>query len=149
MKTLIICESYHHGNTKKIADAMAGIMNADIRKSGEAVDLSGYDLIGFGSGIYMGKSHKNLLKLADSLPETDKKAFIFSTAGGENENMKNHKELRNKLETKGFRIVGEFSCRGFDTFGPFVLIGGLNKGRPDEKDIESAKKFASGLITSG
>lgn len=150
MKTLIICESYHHGNTKKIADAMADVMHADVKKSGEveAKTIEGYDLIGFGSGIYMGKSHKNLLKLADSLPKIEKRAFIFSTAGGANENMKDHKALKEKLEAKGFRIVDEFSCRGFDTFGPLFIIGGLNKGKPDEKDVENAKQFAMKLNTS-
>ena len=42
-------------------------------------------------------------------------------------------------------VVGEFSCRGFDTVGPFKLIGGVNKGRPDERDLENAKKFARGI----
>jgi len=150
MKTLIICESVHHGNTKKIADAMAAELNADIKKPGE-VDLGKigeYDLIGFGSGIYMGKLHKNLLKLADNLPEAGKKSFIFSTAGGDNESMKNHKALKDKLTSKGFKVADEFTCRGFDTFGPLALIGGLNKGKPDEKDLESARQFAARLKSS-
>ena len=151
MKTLIICESYHHGNTKKIADAMAGVLHAEVKKSGEvdASALGQFDLIGFGSGIYMGKSHKNLLKLADGLPKIEKKAFIFSTAGGLNENMKDHKALKEKLEAKGLRIIDQFSCQGFDTFGPLFIIGGLNKGKPDEKDVENAKQFAAKLAASG
>ena len=32
-------------------------------------------------------------------------------------------------------IVGRFSCKEFDTFGPLKLIGGVSKGHPDEKDI--------------
>ena len=150
MKTLIICESVHHGNTKKIADAMAVVLNAEVKKSSD-VDigkLGEYDLIGFGSGIYMGKMHKNLLKLIDDLPSTGKKAFIFSTAGGDNENMKYHKALKDKLASKGFKVTDEFTCRGFDTFGPLVLIGGVNKGKPDEKDMESARQFAARVMGS-
>lgn len=146
MKTLIICESVHHGNTKKIADAMAGPLQAEVKKPGEidAGKPADYDLIGFGSGIYMGKHHKNLLKLADAMPELKgKKAFIFSTSGGDNENFKNHAALKAKLEAKGLPIVDEFNCRGWDTFGPLVLIGGLNKGRPDEGDLEKARQFAA------
>ncbi len=30
MKTLIICHSYHHGNTKKVADAMAAVLQAEV-----------------------------------------------------------------------------------------------------------------------
>ncbi len=144
MKTLIICESVHHGNTKKIADAMAVVLNAEVKKTSD-IDigkLGEYDLIGFGSGIYMGKMHKNLLKLIDNLPNTAKKAFIFSTAGSDNANMKYHKALKDTLASKGFNVVDEFACRGFDTFGPLVLIGGLNKGKPDEKDLERARAFA-------
>jgi flavodoxin len=147
MKTLIICESVHHGCTKKIADAMAAALNSEVKKPGDvdAGKLAEYDLIGFGSGIYIGKMHKNMLKLADNLPGLEKKAFIFSTAGGDNENMKYHKALKDKLASKGFKIMDEFSCRGFDTFGPLVLIGGLNKGKPDEKDLENARQFAARL----
>jgi len=147
MKTLIICESVHHGCTKKIADSMAGPLNAEVKKSSE-VDVSKlgeYDLIGFGSGIYMGKHHKNLLKLADSLPAMEKKAFIFSTSGGANENFKNHAALKAKLVEKGLKIMDEFNCKGHDTFGPLVLVGGLNKGKPDQNDVENARQFAAKL----
>jgi flavodoxin len=150
MKTLIICESYHHGNTKKIADAMAGVMAAEVKNSGEidAGTPGRYDLIGFGSGIYMGKNHKNLLKLADSLPKLEKKAFIFSTAGGDNENMKDHRALKEKLTGKGFGIVDEFTCRGYDTFGPLFLVGGINKGKPDDMGLENARRFAAKMAGS-
>ena len=77
MKTLIICESVHHGCTKKIADAMAATLNAEVKKSGEVDSgkLGEYDLIGFGSGIYMGKMHKILVKLVDNMPKLEKKCF--------------------------------------------------------------------------
>jgi len=151
MKALIICESYHHGNTKKIADAMAGVLHAEVKTSAEvdAGILGSYDLIGFGSGIYASRNHKNLLKLADSLPAMDKKAFIFSTAGAGNGDLKGHRELKTRLEAKGFKIVDEFTCKGFDTFGPLRFIGGISKGRPNENDIEDAKQFAAKLAASG
>jgi flavodoxin len=53
--------------------------------------------------------------------------------------------LKEKLSGKGFEIIGEFSCKGFDTWGPFKLIGGLNKGKPDEEDFKSAERFANSL----
>ena len=56
--------------------------------------------------------------------------------------MKYHNVLKDKLASKGFKVVDEFACRGFDTFGPLFLIGGLNKGKPDEKDLENARQFA-------
>lgn len=75
MKTLIIYESVRHGNTEKIAKAMAGVLEADLLKPDEidAKILLEYDLIGFGSGIYFGKHHKRLLAFIDSLPKLNKK----------------------------------------------------------------------------
>jgi len=54
MKTLVICFSYHHKNTAKIASVFANTLDAEMKTPPE-VDpnrLSEYDLIGFGSGIY-------------------------------------------------------------------------------------------------
>lgn len=108
----------------------------------------GYDLIGFGSGIYYHKHHKSLLNLADKLPVVkNKKAFIFSTSGVKQGGFFNRfdRPLKEKLLEKGFDIIGEFSCRGFDTVGPFKLVGGISKGRPNEKDFKKAENFARGL----
>jgi flavodoxin len=126
--------------------AIAGPLNAEI-KTPQEIDpngLSEYDLLGFGSGVYFGKLHKSLLELADKLPQvTDKKAFIFSTSGQTGKIVsKFHKQLRGKLQSKGFNIVGEFNCAGFDTYGLMKLAGGINKGHPDEEDIKQAETFA-------
>ena len=46
-------------------------------------DLDGYDLVGFGSGIYGGKHHKDLFALVERMPsEEGRKVFVFSTSGG-------------------------------------------------------------------
>jgi flavodoxin len=150
MKTLIICMSIHHGNTKKIADAMADVLSADVLEAVNADigKLEEYDLVGFGSGIYGWKHHKSLLNLIDRLPNTNRGAFIYSTRGNllrlvPLENY--HKDLRNRLLEKGFEIMGEFSCLGFDTSGPLRLVGGKNRGHPDERDLDDAREFAAGL----
>jgi flavodoxin len=41
--------------------------------------------------------------------------------------------------------VGEFSCRGFDTSQAARIIGGINKGRPNEEDLKQAENFARSL----
>ena len=62
MKVLIIYISIHHGNTEKVVKEMAQVLDAKLLKLGEVNvhNLSEYDLIGFGSGIYFGKHHENL-----------------------------------------------------------------------------------------
>jgi flavodoxin len=147
MKVLIVYSSVHHKNTGKIAQAMAEVLGADLveTENAKAEDILKYDLIGFGSGIYMFKHHKLLFKFVKNLKFVDgKKAFIFSTSGSLN-GKKFHKKLRGELIKKGFNIIGEFNCLGWDTFGLLRLIGGVNKGKPDESDIENARNFAREL----
>ncbi|HJW31233.1 MAG TPA: flavodoxin domain-containing protein, partial [Saprospiraceae bacterium] len=71
MRSLVILVSYHHNNTKKIADAMAAILGAEIKSPREInpVELSQYDLVGFGSGIYSYRHHTSLFDLVDNLPQ--------------------------------------------------------------------------------
>ena len=151
MKTLIIYISYHHQNTKKVAERMALILEAKLIEPEminpediEAInELNTYDLIGFGSGIYMGLHHKKIINLVEKLPHfVGKKAFIFSTCGGDEKEIEtNHDKLRKKLQEREFDIMGEFSCKGWDSFGPLKLLGGINKDRPNEQDLKDAENF--------
>ena len=80
-------------------------------------DLSGYDLIGFASGIYFGKMHQSVINFAEvNLPE-NKDVFLMCTYGGKPV----FDSIKEIVKEKQGRIVGEFSCKGFDTFGPFKL----------------------------
>ena len=59
-----------------------------------------------------------------------------------------HWPLRRVLSRKGFSIIGEFTYRGFDTWGPLWLAGGINKHHPDGHDLERAGRFALDLARS-
>ena len=146
MKTLIVYTSVHHQNTENVAKVMAEALEADLISVANAKPEmpANYDLVGFGSGIYFGKHHKTLLKFVEMLPPvTQKQAFLFSTCGDGKIN--HHAALKEKLVNKGFAVVDEFCCRGWDTVGPLKLFGGINKGRPDENDRAAARAFARGL----
>ena len=41
--------------------------------------------------------------------------------------------------------LGEYHCQGFDTFGPFKLVGGIAKGHPTSQEIEGAVAFYRNL----
>jgi len=153
MKTLILYFSVHHGNTEKVARAMANVLGADLLpvQQVDADTLERYDLIGFGSGIYFGRHHESLLDLVQKLPAVkDKKAFIFSTSGLRKIPFFHDfdRPLRERLQHKGFNIAGEFSCRGLDTYRATRLVGGVNKGRPNAEDLKQAEEFARGLKDS-
>lgn len=40
-------------------------------------------------------------------------------------------------------MIGAFSCRGFDTVGPFGFVGGINRGRPSDHDLDRAAALAA------
>ena len=150
MKCLLILFSYHHNNTRKIANAFAKILDARIKEPQDIVpeELKEYDMIGFGSGIYDDKHHMSLLDLADKLPQvTDRKAFVFSTSAimGKGKVANDHSTLREILRTKGYVIVDEFACKGFNTNSFLKYFKGINKGRPNAEDLREAEVFAKSL----
>jgi flavodoxin len=156
-KSLLVVYSYHHHNTEKIANVIAKVLDAQIETPLQInpEELQEYSLIGFGSGIYGEKHHQTLLDLADKLPQVaNKKAFIFSTYGAPaiaasiEQQAKNHLRLREKLESKGYVIVDNFSCAGFNTNSFLALFGGLNKGRPNVEDLKRAEEFAQNMQRS-
>ena len=84
MKTAIIYASVHHGNTKKIIDEIAKSNEVDLIDATQVTekDLSGYDLIGFASGVYYGKFHQSVLKFASVNLIENKNIFLMCTYGG-------------------------------------------------------------------
>ena len=150
MKSLLVLFSYHHNNTEKIANVFAKVLDAQIKKPQQIdpEELQEYSLIGFGSGIYGGKHHKFLLDFADNIPQvTNKNAFIFSTSAFTKpaKVAKDHSLLREKLLSKGYAIVDEFACKGFNTNSFMKYFGGMNKGRPNAEDLKNAEVFAQNL----
>ena len=143
---LIVYDSYHHGNTEKIAHAMAGASGSEIcsveKANGE--DVGGYEIIGLGSGIAYGKHYERLLKAVRQYPLKGKRVFVFSTSG--TGSVKYNAALIHLLQESGASVIGEFSCRGYDTFGPFKLVGGIAKGHPDDEDIANAKEFIGRML---
>ncbi|MDP4091736.1 MAG: flavodoxin family protein [Bacillota bacterium] len=146
MKGLIIITSVCHGNTEKVARAMAEAINADVIESANVnlETLDNYDIIGFGSGIIHGKHHNSIFSLIEKINTgKGKKAFVFST-GGQGKAASNE-AAKDALVQKGFEVIGSFACKGYDTYGPFKLIGGIAKGKPDDNDLANAKEFAKSL----
>ncbi|HSQ93450.1 MAG TPA: flavodoxin family protein [Methanoregula sp.] len=155
VKSLVIVFSYHHGNTEKVAKAIAGILGAEVKTPQQVFpeNLREYDLIGFGSGIYSATFGPPILGLADRLSyAAGKKAFLFSTYGAPgfvaNRGfiLKNHDEMREKLQLKGYTVIGEFGCAGWNTNSFLNYFGGLNKGRPDANDLMNAEMFAREMM---
>lgn len=142
-EVIIINESIYQGNTARLANAMAKRVNCMVINTEKALsaDLSTYKIVGLGSGIYFTSLHPNIFKVLDRL-DPFQKTFVFSTHGSPFLG-KYHSPIKNELLKRNIPLLGEFSARGYDCTGPFIIFGGGNKGKPDEKDVRRAVKFIS------
>ena len=53
--------------------------------------------------------------------------------------------IREITELKHCKELGAYDCRGFDTFGPLKLVGGIAKGHPTEAELRGAVAFYENL----
>lgn len=147
MSSIVVCASRSHGNTRQIADAMAGVLDARVVSPAEveASELASYDLVGFGSGVYAMALAEELRAVVDALPPGEgRHVFLFATSGApELPWLGFTRPVRRTLESKGYRVDGTFTCRGWDTWGPLGCIGGVNRGHPDSHDLRRAARFAA------
>ena len=141
MKTAICYYSRHHGNTRRVLEAMAQVGEVDLIDvtARQAVYLEGYACIGFASGIYAFSFHKAVVAFARQYLPEGKPVFFVCTYGGIRGS--GSKALLEIAGERGCPVLGEFGCRGYDTFGPLKLIGGIAKGHPNARDLENARKF--------
>lgn len=144
-RTAICYCSLHHGNTKKLLDAIASrheVTLIDVKK-GQRSDLAGYDRIGLASGIYYGKFAKQLLEFAKvCLPES-KAVFFIATCGACRQS--NFNSIKNVADQRHCKVLGQYLCLGFDSFGPLRLIGGIHRKNPTQEEIDGAVRFYEGL----
>ncbi|MFC9995615.1 flavodoxin family protein [Nocardia sp. NPDC127526] len=149
MKALIVCTSVSHGNTKRVAEVIGEVLDARIVEPDQVdpAELAGYDLIGFGSGIFNMNFHPRLREFIRTLPAGPRgKAFVFCTSGFPDPPILHYRRnLADRLEQQGFEVIGGFSCRGFDTWLPLRLVGGVKKGHPNAEDLAQARAFAEAL----
>jgi flavodoxin len=146
MRTAIVYYSQHHGNTKKLLDA---ISDADISvtliNAAEKieVDLRDYDRIGLASGIYYSSFAKPLLNFASINLPAQKPVFFIATCGSPRKNY--FDEIKQLAKSRDCTDLGSYLCTGLDTFGPFKIIGGIKKGHPTEEEIKGAVDFYNGI----
>lgn len=152
MKTVIVCTSVSHGNTRRIADSMAQVLDAKVVSPEQAdlTELAEADLVGFGSGVFYSRLHPHITDFVKALPAGRGRAFVFATSGLPAIPLAPFtRPLVQLLEDKGLEVDGTFSCRAFDTWGPFKLVGGINRQRPNDADLAAARAFAGRLRDGG
>ena len=145
-KAAIIYASTHHGSTRKLVEAIADkyeVVQIDATNCQQA-DLSGYDLIGFASGIDFGKFYDSVERfLEKNLPENKRVFFMYTCAKVNNRFTNSIKAAATK---KGATVLGEYGCKGFNTYGPWKVIGGMNKNHPTKNELENCITFFEALL---
>jgi len=142
-KICIVYDSMPNMNTEKLVLSLKENYNdVDIIKVNnfDINAIDNYPKIGLASGIYWGRFSKNIEELLDKILDSDVKNLFFIYTSGIGK-VRYEKKLIKRLEEKNKICLGIFSCKGFDKYGPFKLIGGINKGKPNEKDIQNLIKF--------
>ena len=145
MNTAIVYCSKHHGNTRKLVEAIAAkhdVTLIDAQAQPDA-ELSGYDVVGFASGIYGFQFDPQVTKLAGKVLEGQRVFLLYTSAMNKDAHAKG---VRQALAARGAVELGIFGCQGYNTFGPFRLVGGTSKGHPDAQDIANAVAFFEQIV---
>ena len=156
------------GNTKKVAQSIyEGCEGEDVEiKPIKEIDpsiLSDYELVFLGSGIYASRVNKSLADLIDAATELPPKFVFFNTHASRTPYQDGFKVVKKKIGEKS-EIIAEFDCCGDNIGVPEAMRNAMLeklppekrkeaeehqewlKGRPNEEDLENARKFAQSLI---
>jgi flavodoxin len=123
------------GNTKKVGEAIAselGVKAEDVKDA----KLNEDGLVFLGSGKYGSQPGKIMMEFIEDNTFKSRDVALFGTSGsGQGIEVK---EMEKTLITKEASIKGKFFCKGKFLFA--------NRGRPNDQDLDEAKKFANLMI---
>ncbi|WP_296859456.1 flavodoxin family protein [uncultured Methanobrevibacter sp.] len=123
------------GNTKKLAESIANVVNVEAKTVDEPL-TEDVDILFLGSAVYaagIDKKVKEFIKNIDvnvgSVVNFSSAALIEST----------YKQVKSEVEKKGLNMSeDEFHCRGAFKF--------VHRGRPNEDDLKDVQEFAKRII---
>ena len=95
-------------------------------------------MIGLAAGIAFGKFYRRMEEFAAQI-RSGSRVFLLYTCGNPGDGYV--KSITRTLESNGAKVLGNYGCKGYDTFGPFKLVGGIAKGHPTEEEITGAVEF--------
>ena len=100
-------------------------------------------MIGFASGIDFGKFYEVVENFArDHLPFKKQVFFLYTCAMDRKGFTDSIREIAAQKEAV---VLGEYGCKGYNTYGPWKVIGGMNKKHPTQEEIASAVTFFENL----
>jgi len=171
MKMLKILITYfsNTGNTERVAQSIKeGLEGQEIElkpvKDIDPLCLKDYDLIFLGSGIYASRVNKSLSDLIIAAQVLPQNFVFFCTHASVKGYQDGFKLVKRALKKSSSNILGEFDCMGDNIGIPEATIKSMLeklppdkrkeaeehqkrlKGRPNEDDLENAKKFSKSII---
>jgi flavodoxin len=140
---IILCPK-ESGNTRKIGDAIAAEDNWELVriKGNEALDLSDYESVIVGSGVYGGLPHKNLLEFIRNLNEehAPRKVHVLLTwLGRGKSDKKAFQYIEEEFFKKSISVSTDYKKALGQSFGVFHI------GKPNNEDIKSCVEWAKNL----
>jgi len=130
MKFQVIYSS-RTGHTRKVAEAIASELGVEAEDVKDA-KLDPEALVFLGSGCYGRKPSKAMTKFIQENEFKARDVALFGTSGGGDGF--EVAEMEAILNQKEANVLGRFFCKGK------ILL--INRGRPNEKDLEEARRFA-------
>ena len=131
MRTIILYASRHHGNTKKLVDAIVEahpeIDTLDVKTLGknEYPNLHEYHLIGVATGIYYSEIDKDMARVLTNVLQPQDKVFGLMTYGGKNKWY--GKDIDGICRMRQAIFMGVYGC--------------VQKGHPTAEEIKGAVDF--------
>jgi len=141
LKFIVVYDSWS-GNTRLIAEEMAGVLNCPAVAVDDVHEcvMSDYDLIVVGSPVHSGMPTSKIDDFLAGL-ESVKASAVFVTYGAPLFGSFTADRCLNSMEKKiGDTCLGRFKCNGFHK------ILRTYPSHPDEEDKSEAALFAAGLL---
>jgi len=170
MLKILITFFSNTGNTEKVANSMKdGLTDYDVdlipADDVDPTTLSSYDIVFLGSGVYASRIDKSILNIIKkAVPDLPAKLAYFCTHASLKLYQEPFKRINDLVKEHNCEIVDDFDCVGENLGIPLetqlTMLERLPedqkeqakkdkekiKGRPNETDLENAKKFAITLV---
>ena len=123
------------GNTKKLAEAVSQVVNAEAKTVDEPLSED-VDILFLGSAVYAAGIDEKIKEFIKSIDVNVGEVVNFSSAALIEST---YKQVKKEVEARGMKMSEkEFHCRGAFKF--------VHRGRPNEKDLKDVQDFAKEII---
>jgi flavodoxin I len=125
------------GNTRKVADAIAGELGVGVGDLLKPLPADAKVLF-LGSGTYGALPGKEMIKFLADNDFTGRRVALFGTSMKPEGAEKMIAVMEDAVIKKGATVLGRYHCPGKFLF--------FNRDRPGVEDLENAKKFAREML---